>query len=114
MVIQKVTFELRDNVPPEVGSLIPGKFDRRYFGFSDACDIEQSIARFLAPKYSPEEDIKFDLIIYGKLNEALLTVITLDLRLWVMIHGLVYIKPGDEPVRLLPRDSGFVWNGYED
>ena len=103
MVVRKVTFRLKEDVAPGIGDTIPGKFEKRYYGVSDAYAIEDCIADFLKSRYSPEEDVQFDLTIYGKLNETLLTVLTLDLRCWSIVSGLTYIKPGDNPERLLPR-----------
>jgi len=103
MVVKKVTFRLKEDVSQGIGDTIPGKFEKRYYSVSDAYAIEDCIVEYLKSLYAPEEDVQFDLTIYGKLNETLLAALALDIQWWSVVSGLTYIKPGDNPVRLLPR-----------
>ncbi len=106
--IREVTFKLRDDVDPRTGTLIPGRYIKRYFGTADVPGIEKSISELMDQNKEPEEDIKFDVTLYGKLNGIILTFLALDLQDWSDIHGLVYISPGEDPIRYLPRKGPVV------
>lgn len=117
-VILERTFNLRDDVTYGVGTTIQGNFPKRYYGLDDVTPIEKSIYYFIirnmseyAQKHSgvTEDDIEIDLTLYGKLNESMLTVLTLDVEKWDEIYGVKYIKPGSDTVRLLPRNYDFEW-----
>jgi hypothetical protein len=106
--IRNITFRLREDVSQQTGTLIPGKFLKRYYGTSDIPSIEQSISDLMDGNKEPEEDVFFDLTIYGKLNGILLTFLALDIENWSDVYGLVYISPGEDPIRYLPRESPIV------
>jgi len=103
--IRLLTFRLREDVDPEIGTTIPGKYEKRYYGISDVPSIEKCIENLINSKQEQEEYVEFDITIFGKLNGTLLALIALDLELWGSVYGLTYINPGDNPVRLLPRNN---------
>lgn len=117
-VILERTFNLRDDVSRGIGTTINGNFPKRYYGLNETVPIEKSIYYFISGSMSEyaqkhpgitEDDIEIDLTLYGKLNESMLTVLTLDVEKWDEIYGVKYIKPGSDPVRLLPRNYDFEW-----
>ena len=106
--IREITFRLREDVSQKTGTLIPGKFIKRYYGTSDIPEIEKSISDLMDGNKAPEENVFFDITIYGKLNGILLTFLALDIEKWSDVYGLVYINPGEDPIRYLPRESPWI------
>lgn len=106
--IREITFRLREDVSQSTGTLIPGKFLKRYYSTSDIPAIEKCISDLMDGNKEPEENVLFDITVYGKLNGILLTFLVWDIGKWSDVYGLVYINPGEDPIRYLPRESPIV------
>lgn len=104
----KITFNLKDDVAPGIGTDIPGQFPKRYYSSEDAWPIENSILDAMENErkrcgLSQEEYAQYEVTIFGKLESLLLTYIALDIEKWGNVC-LNYIKPGESIRRILPRE----------
>lgn len=99
---QKVILDLRNDIPQEVGYLIPGKFVKRYYGVDDIQALLDVIAsRMNVLRAEPRE--MFDIIIFGNIQAAVFGRMVVNLYGWDDVESLVYIRPGDEPVKIFPE-----------
>lgn len=50
-----------------------------------------------------EQDEQFDVVIFGNIQAGVFGSLAVNLSTWDEVGSLVYIKPGDEPVRIFPE-----------
>ena len=99
---QKVILDLRNDIPQSVGYIIPGKFQKRYYSVEDIPVLLDIIAsRMNVLRAEPRE--LFDVIIFGNIQASVFGRISVNLSRWDDVESLVYIRPGDEPVRIFPE-----------
>ena len=101
---KKVILDLRNDIPQDVGYIIPGKFQKRYYSVEDIPVLLDVIAsRMNMLRTEPGELELFDVIIFGNIQASIFGRISVNLSRWDDVESLVYIRPGDEPVRIFPE-----------
>lgn len=101
---KKVILDLRNDIPQDVGYIIPGKFAKRYYSVEDIPVLLDVIAsRMNMLRTEPGELELFDVIIFGNIQASIFGRISVNLSRWDDVESLVYIRPGDEPVRIFPE-----------
>ncbi len=99
---KKVILDLKNDVPLNVGYVIPGKFVKRYYGTEDIPMILGCIVSKINVLRA-EQGEQFDVVIFGNIQAGVFGSLAVNLSTWVEVRSLVYIRPGDEPVRIFPE-----------
>ena len=105
----KVTLNLFDDLPQDVGFRNVGKFTRIQLGQNDIPKIIECLERKktfelrkLGAVIKPEEFIRYDAFVYGYLADSMVGKLTGELKDNPEIKSFTYVHPNKEPELIFP------------
>lgn len=97
-----IRFDLRDDVPADVGHVFAGKTVKKIYSQEHVPSILDCIADKMRSMKITTHQEKFDIILYGYASEQILMMIASNLTEWDDIEALWYGNPRALPVKIFP------------
>lgn len=97
-----IRFDLRDDVPPDIGHVFAGKTVKKIYSQEHVPQILECLAEKMRSVKKTTSKEKFDIFLYGFAPSQILMMMASNLTEWDDVEALWYGHPNTIPVKIFP------------